>query len=99
MHILQQLEVKKGMINMLEERTWKEFRDIKLLWFVNTILHLFGWAIVYEENDNGEVKHHVFKWYTLDEMKDKDIRTKELLNILENNLERQHIIKYQESLI
>lgn len=33
---------------MIEERTWEEFKNIKLLWFINTILHLFGWAIVFE---------------------------------------------------
>ena len=31
---------------MVQRKTWEEFRDSKLLWFVNTILHAFGWAIV-----------------------------------------------------
>jgi hypothetical protein len=39
---------------MMERRTWKEFRDSKLLWFANTILHAFGWAIVTEIED-GEI--------------------------------------------
>ena len=26
----------------------EEFREIGLLWFINTILHIFGWAICYE---------------------------------------------------
>ena len=39
---------KKGAENMIEKKTWKEFRDSGLLWFVNTILHLFGWAITVE---------------------------------------------------
>ena len=39
---------------MIEERTWKEFRGSGLLWFINQILHLFGWAIVLEF-DNGEL--------------------------------------------
>ena len=26
-----------------------------MLWFVNTILHAFGWAIVVELNDNGDI--------------------------------------------
>ena len=30
---------KKGAENMIEKKTWKEFRDSGLLWFVNTILH------------------------------------------------------------
>ena len=40
---------------MTEKRTWKEFRDIKLLWFINTILHLFGWAITVDVDDDGEI--------------------------------------------
>ena len=39
---------------MLEERTWKEFRDTGLLMFINFILHAFGWTIVVEL-DQGEV--------------------------------------------
>lgn len=41
---------------MIERKTWKEFRDLKLLWFVNTILHLFGWAIVVVPDDNGNIR-------------------------------------------
>ena len=36
---------------MIEQRTWEEFRETKLLWFVNTILHAFGWAIVVVAED------------------------------------------------
>lgn len=39
---------------MIEERTWEEFRSIKLLWFINTILHLFGWAIILQFDENKE---------------------------------------------
>lgn len=31
---------------MVERKTWEEFRNLKLLWFINQTLHLFGWAIV-----------------------------------------------------
>lgn len=41
----------------MEEKTWKEFRESGLLWFVNTILHLFGWAIVVYTNDNGDIEN------------------------------------------
>ena len=37
---------------MIERKTWEEFRDSKLLWFVNTILHTFGWAITMDIDDN-----------------------------------------------
>lgn len=43
--------MKKEMIN---KKTWKEFRNSGLLWFINTILHAFGWAIVLEIN-NGDI--------------------------------------------
>jgi hypothetical protein len=40
----------------LEHRTWSEFADAGLLWWVNHILHLFGWALVYEcEKDTGVI--------------------------------------------
>lgn len=31
---------------MVKKKTWGEFRKTGMLWFVNTILHAFGWAIV-----------------------------------------------------
>nr|DAL24335.1 MAG TPA_asm: hypothetical protein [Caudoviricetes sp.] len=30
------------------KKTWDEFRETGLLWFINSILHVFGWAIVVE---------------------------------------------------
>lgn len=33
---------------------WKKFKDVGLLWFINGILHLFGWAIIYELK-NGNI--------------------------------------------
>lgn len=41
----------------MEKKTWEEFRKSGLLWFVNTILHLFGWAIVIYKNDNGDIEN------------------------------------------
>lgn len=31
---------------MIKKKTWDEFRETGLLWFINSILHVFGWAIV-----------------------------------------------------
>lgn len=39
----------------ITEKTWAEFSDAGLLWFVNIILHVFGWAIVRECDNNGEI--------------------------------------------
>lgn len=44
-------EVHNAMVN---EKSWDEFRSSGLLWFMNTILHMFGWAIVVDVED-GEV--------------------------------------------
>ena len=40
---------------MIDRKDWSEFRDIGLLWWINMILHTFGWAIVYEFNDEQEI--------------------------------------------
>lgn len=40
---------------MVDKRDWNEFRDSGMLWFVNTILHAFGWAICLDINDGGKV--------------------------------------------
>lgn len=37
----------------MEKKTWEEFRSSGLLWFINSILHTFGWAIVIMKDDNG----------------------------------------------
>ena len=41
---------------MINKKTWKEFRDSGLLWWINTMLHTFGWAIVFDFED-GEIKN------------------------------------------
>ncbi len=46
-----------------------------------------------EEIDKGELKHHDFIWLSLEEFDSFDIRPSEMKNLLQNNLERQHIIK------
>lgn len=38
----------------VRRRTWKEFKDAGFLWWINMILHTFGWAIVVEvDEDDG----------------------------------------------
>jgi hypothetical protein len=41
--------------SMVYKKSWDEFRNTGLLWFTNTILHVFGWAIVIDVNDNKVV--------------------------------------------
>ena len=43
------------MSKMLTKKSWKEFKDSGLLFVVNQFLHIFGYAIVFEYNDNNEI--------------------------------------------
>lgn len=40
---------------MVTKKTWKEFRESGFFWWINMILHTFGWAIVVDIDDNGEI--------------------------------------------
>ena len=41
---------------MVTKKEWSEFRNTGLLLFINQILHVFGWAIVFNiEDDTGKV--------------------------------------------
>ena len=39
------------------KKTWKDFQECKLLWWVNRSLHIFGWAIVVEEQADGTISN------------------------------------------
>ena len=41
---------------MVTKKEWSEFRSTGLLLFINQILHVFGWAIVLEiDDETGEI--------------------------------------------
>lgn len=40
---------------MVNRKSWKEFRDSGFLWWINMILHTFGWAIVVMVEDDGSI--------------------------------------------
>ncbi|MGG2114000.1 hypothetical protein ABFY60_26825 [Lysinibacillus pakistanensis] len=41
---------------MISPQKWDEFKNSGLLWFINQTLHLFGWAIVVEiDNNTNEI--------------------------------------------
>ena len=40
---------------MITKKTWEEFRKSGLLWWINQILHTFGWAIVVEVEEDGTI--------------------------------------------
>lgn len=37
---------------MITKKSWDEFRSSGMLWWINRILHTFGWAIVYDYTDD-----------------------------------------------
>ena len=40
---------------MIQKKSWHEFRESGALWFANTVLHAFGWAIAVEyDSKTGE---------------------------------------------
>lgn len=40
---------------MVDKRSWEEFKNSGLLWFINTTLHAFGWAIVVKVDNNKQI--------------------------------------------
>lgn len=40
---------------MLYKKSWKEFRESGMLWWINMILHTFGWAIAVTIEDDGNI--------------------------------------------
>lgn len=40
---------------MIEKKSWDEFQSTGLFWFINSVLHLFGWSIVYETDENNSI--------------------------------------------
>jgi hypothetical protein len=45
---------------MITKKTWEEFRSTGLLLFVNQVLHVFGWAIVFNYNDETNELEEVY---------------------------------------
>lgn len=73
---------------MIERKTWEEFRDTKLLWWINRSLHLFGWAIIVETDkfDNIVVAYParvIFRGFT---KKVEEDGFKDLSKYLLNNI-------------
>lgn len=40
---------------MIEIKDWKEFKDSGLLWYTNLFLHAFGWCLLVEQDDDGNI--------------------------------------------
>ncbi len=41
--------------NNFERMSWEDFRSAGLLWFINSSLHLFGVALVFEGDKEGHI--------------------------------------------
>ena len=44
-------------VKMVEKKSWEEFRNNGLLWWINMILHTFGWAIAVDIEDDGTISN------------------------------------------
>ena len=75
---------------MIQKKTWSEFKESGLLWWINRMLHLFGWAIVIEMDANGEINevypsHCSFRGFS-DDVEDRGF--KNLTKHMSDNLDR-----------
>ena len=41
----------------MQKKSWKEFRESGFLWFVNRSLHIFGWAIIFVQENDGSISN------------------------------------------
>jgi hypothetical protein len=53
--MMQQVEDFNQAGPMVEKRTWEEFQGVGLFWWVNRLLHTFGWSLVYLYGDKNNL--------------------------------------------
>jgi hypothetical protein len=46
--------------NNVERKTWDDFRSLGLLFYINTILHFMGWAIVVEVDTETKLVTNIY---------------------------------------
>ena len=73
---------------MVKEKSWNEFRESGLLWFINSILHTFGWAICCSFKDGEIVRAYParVKFRGFSEDSNSDGYTK-ITNYLKDNID------------
>ena len=71
--------------DFVKEITGKEFRESGALWFVNSILHLFGMAITWNP-DNDELKASIVRFRGFKE-EINDVGYQKLSSYLKDNME------------
>ena len=52
---------------MIERKSWEEFRNAGLLWWINMILHTFGWAITVDLKDGKIIDCYPAGWRCIGE--------------------------------
>tara|TARA_R110000851_G_scaffold208210_1_gene360573 strand:+ start:152 stop:391 length:240 start_codon:yes stop_codon:yes gene_type:complete len=70
---------------MIKKRTWAEFREIGLLWWINRLLHTFGWAICFDP-DSGECYPARCKFRGFDEKSEDEGFAK-----MQDNFTQEHL--------
>ena len=74
-----------GENEFVKEITGKEFRESGALWFVNSMLHLFGMAITWNP-DTDELKASIVRFRGFGN-ENNDIGYKNLSNYLKDNID------------
>lgn len=76
----------------LKREDGKPFHEVCYYYLLSPVSKEKTESYVREEIDNGVLKRHEFNWIDLDYFDKIDLRPKEMKNLLEKGLERQHII-------
>jgi hypothetical protein len=73
---------------VVNKKAWEEFRDSGLLWWINMVLHTFGWSIVIKVESNKvlEVYPARVKFRGFDEQSNTDGYIK-VSEFMKNNAE------------
>ena len=75
-----------------QEASWDDFRAAQLLWYVNRLIHLFGWAIVTEVDATGKVTR-VFPSRTIFRGFSEETETKGFIGLT------QHLVAESKTLL
>ena len=66
---------------MLVEKSWDEFRETGLVVFINKILHVFGWALIFELDKESDKTFRAYPCRTKFRGFDKETDNKSYVRI------------------
>lgn len=86
-------------MNKKDRYNWEEFRSSGLLWAVNSFLHLFGFAIVFDYDDKDKLLNKVYISHTRfrgfsEECNDREY--KHLTEYMKNNADKLYKEGFEE---